>query len=104
MGYKYARISESEVKNLITRYNALRPELYNFQIHWQVISEYFQTIKADFIVNFIPGMFLNRDLYDSTGPKCVGIMAGTLLGMEWPEGEKNFCLTLADNIPDTTEN
>ena len=49
-------------------------------------------------------MFLNRDLYDSTGPKCVNIMSGSLLGMLWPESEKNFVLELARNIPDTKEN
>jgi hypothetical protein len=66
---KYQKITAEEVKTLIAQYNVLRRELYSFQIHFQVISEYFQTIKADFIVNFIPGQFLNRDLYDSTGPK-----------------------------------
>jgi hypothetical protein len=97
-------MSEADVVKELAKYNSLKRETYNFMIHWQVISEYFQTIKADFTMNFIPGMFLNRDLYDSTGPKCVNIMAGTLLGMLWPEGERNFDLDLADNIPDTVEN
>jgi len=101
---KYQKITAEEVKTLIAQYNVLRRELYSFQIHYQILAEYFQTIKADFIVNFIPGQFLNRDLYDSTGPKAVAIMSGVLLGMEWPEGERNFCLELADNIPDTKEN
>ena len=101
---KYQKITADEVKNLIAQYNVLRRELYSFQIHYQILAEYFQTIKADFIVNFIPGQFLNRDLYDSTGPKAVAIMSGVLLGMEWPEGERNFCLELADNIEDTKEN
>ena len=101
---KYQKITQEEVKTLIAQYNVLRRELYSFQIHYQILAEYFQTIKADFIVNFIPGQFLNRDLYDSTGPKAVAIMSGVLLGMEWPEGERNFCLELADNIEDTKEN
>lgn len=97
-------MTEADVKAELLRYNSLKRETYNFSLHWQVLAEYFQTIKADFTINFIPGMFLNRDLYDSTGPKCVNIMAGTLLGMLWPEGERNFDLDLATNIPDTTEN
>lgn len=100
----YFKMSATDTVKELARYNSLKRETYNFQIHWQVLAEYFQTIKADFTTNFIPGMFLNRDLYDSTGPKCVNIMAGTLLGMLWPEGERNFDLTLADNIPDTIEN
>lgn len=100
----YFQMTEADVVKELAKYNSLKRETYNFQIHWQVLAEYFQTIKADFTMNFIPGMFLNRDLYDSTGPKCVNIMAGTLLGMLWPEGERNFDLDLAKNIPDTTEN
>lgn len=97
-------IQPTEVKEILTRYNELKKEKYNWMIHFQVVAEYFMTRKADFVYNFVPGMFLNRDLFDSTGPKCVNIMAGALLGMLWPEGEKNFTLTLARNIPDTKEN
>lgn len=100
----YFQMGQVDIVKELAKYNSLKRETYNFQIHWQVLAEYFQTIKADFTMNFIPGMFLNRDLYDSTGPKCVNIMAGTLLGMLWPEGERNFDLDLAKNIPDTIEN
>jgi hypothetical protein len=91
-------------KEIVDRYLVEKKTNYNWNIHYQVIAEYFMTRKADFVVNFQPGMFLNRDLYDSTGPKCVNIMAGSLLGMLWPEGEKNFVLQLARNISDTKEN
>jgi len=101
---QYQRISPEEIRVLLATYSLKKRESYNFNIQYQVIAEYFQTIKADFTVNFIPGMFLNRDLYDSTGPKAVNIMSGCLLGMLWPENEKNFTLKLARNIPDTTEN
>lgn len=100
----YLQMTQADVVQELARYNSLKKEKYTWNIQWQIISEYFQTIKADFTMNFIPGMFLNRDLYDSTGPKCVNIMAGTLLGMLWPEGERNFDLDLPKNIPDTTEN
>ena len=103
---KAEKSPQEEAKEIIDRYtnSDAKKETYNFRIHWQVIAEYFMTRKADFVVNFQPGMFLNRDLYDSTGPKCVNIMAGALLGMLWPESEKNFVLELARNIPDTKEN
>ena len=93
-----------DIKKILARYNELRKEQYNFFIHYQILSEYFLTRKADFVVNFVPGQFLNRDLYDSTGPKAANIMSGCLLGMLWPESEKNFVLQLARNIPDTKEN
>jgi hypothetical protein len=91
-------------KEIADRYLMEKKTNYNWFIHYQVIAEYFMTRKADFVINFQPGMFLNRDLYDSTGPKCVNIMSGSLLGMLWPEGEKNFVLQLARNISDTKEN
>ena len=94
----------TSAKEITARYLQEKKENYNWNIHYQVIAEYFMTRKADFVVNFQPGMFLNRDLYDSTGPKCVNIMSGALLGMLWPEGEKNFVLQLARNITDTKEN
>ena len=94
----------ANAREILNYYNNLKKEKYNWNCHWQIIAEYFMTRKADFVINFIPGMFLNRDLYDSTGPKCINIMAGSLLGMLWPESEKNFTLQLARNIPDTKEN
>ena len=94
----------ADVKKILRRYQELKKEQYNWFIHYQVLSEYFLTRKADFTCNFVPGMFLNRDLYDSTGCKAANVMSGCLLGMLWPEGEKNFVLQLARNIPDTKEN
>ena len=91
-------------KEIVDRYQNEKKDKATWLIHWQVVAQYFLTRKADFTVNFQPGMFLNRDLYDSTGPKCINIMAGALLGMLWPEGEKNFVLQLARNITDTKEN
>ncbi len=96
--------NEKKAKTSVDRYNFLKQEKYNFNIHYQVIAEYFLTRKADFVVNFIPGAFLNRDLYDSTGPKAGNVAAGALLGMLWPEESQNFELVKARNIPDTVVN
>lgn len=94
----------ADAKKIISNYQASKLDKNPWLIHYQVIAEYFQTRKADFTVNFQPGTFLNRDLYDSTGPKMANIMAGALLGMLWPEESKNFQLVKARNIPDTIEN
>lgn len=91
-------------KNTVDRYNQNKLEKYNFNIHFQVVAEYFLTRKSDFTVNFVPGTFLNRDLYDSTGPKAGNVAAGALLGMLWPEESQNFEIVKARNIPDTIVN
>lgn len=91
-------------KDQIDAYNQAKIEKYNFNIHYQVIAEYFLTRKADFTVNFVPGTFLNRDLYDSTGPKAGNVAAGALLGMLWPEESQNVEIVKARNIPDTEIN
>lgn len=99
------RISdETKARITVDRYNQNKLEKYNFNIHFQVIAEYFLTRKADFTVNFVPGTFLNRDIYDSTGPKSGNVAAGALLGMLWPEQSQNFELVKARNIPDTKVN
>lgn len=91
-----------KAKLSVDRYRFLVLEKYNFNIHYQVIAEYFLTRKADFTINFVPGTFLNRDIFDSTGPKAANIAAGALLGMLWPEQSQNFELVKARNIEDTT--
>lgn len=96
--------NQTKAKNSVDRYNQGKQEKYNFNIHYQVVAEYFLTRKSDFTINFIPGTFLNRDLYDSTGPKAGNVAAGTLLGMLWPEESQNFELVKARNIPDTVVN
>lgn len=96
--------SQDKARADINEYNAAKQETWVWQIHYQVLAEYFLTRKADFTINFVPGMFLNRDLYDSTGPKAGNIASGALLGMLWPEESINFELVKARNIPDTKEN
>lgn len=96
--------NQQKAKITVDRYNQNKLDKYNFNIHYQVIAEMFLTRKADFTVNFVPGAFLNRDLYDSTGPKAGNIAAGALLGMLWPEESQNFELVKSRNIPDTIVN
>jgi hypothetical protein len=95
---------QEEAKQSVDRYNASKTEKYTWLQHYQILAEYFMTRKADFTVNFVSGMFLNRDLYDSTGPKAGNVSAGALLGMIWPEESKNFDICRPDNISDTKEN
>lgn len=96
--------NQTKAKTSVDRYNASRVEKYNWNIHFQVIAEYFLTRKADFTINFVPGTFLNRDLYDATGPKAGDMAAGALLGMLWPEESQNFEIVKSRNIPDTAAN
>lgn len=96
--------SQTKAKISVDRYNAEKIDKFNFNVHFQVIAEYFLTRKSDFTVNFVPGAFLNRDIYDSTGPKAANVAAGALTGMLWPEESQNFEIVKARNIPDTKAN
>lgn len=96
--------NQTKARNSVDRYRASGQEKYNWNIHYQVIAEYFLSRKADFTINFVPGTFLNRDIYDSTGPKAANVAAGALLGMLWPEQSQNFEIVKARNIPDTKVN
>lgn len=90
-------------RTTVDEYRYFKTQDAPWLIHYQVIAEYFLTRKADFTVNFVPGTFLNRDLYDSTGPKAGNVAAGALLGMLWPEESQNFELIKAEDIEDTIE-
>lgn len=94
----------ANVKKSIDRYAKGKVEKYNWLIMFQVIAEYFQQRKADFTVNFQPGTFLNRDLYDSTGVKTGNICAGALQGMIWPSESKNFRICKHRSLTDNLEN
>lgn len=91
-------------KKIIERYNIEKNEKYQWNIHYQIIAEYFMTRKADFTVNFVPGQFLNRDLYDSTGVKAGNISAGALQGMVWPAENKNFRICKHRSLSNNEEN
>ena len=92
-----------DVKQTLKRYKSFATEKSPWLIHYQVVAMYFLTRNADFTVNFTPGQFLNRDLFDSTGPKNANIMAGSLMGMLWPESSINFRLKPARFLPKTKE-
>lgn len=92
------------VQKTLRRYEQRKNQKRNWLIHWQTIAYYFATRKADFTVNFTPGQFLNRDLYDATGPKAVRIAASAFIGALWPNGASSFRLKLGKEIPDTKEN
>lgn len=90
-------------KEEVRLYQSRKKTKYQWLIHYQSVSEYFMTRKADFTINFQPGTFLNRDLFDATGSKCVSVAAGALIGMLWPEEGQNFRLKAPRNIPSTPE-
>lgn len=94
----------ADVKAIIKRYTHHKNEKRNWLIHWQSIAQYFMTRKSDFTVNFTPGQFLNRDLYDATGPKCVRIAAAAFIGALWPNGVNSFRIKIGRDVPDTKEN
>lgn len=93
-----------DIKAKLARYTAGKREKEPWNIHFQILAEYFLTRKADFTVSQTPGAFLNKDIYDSTGPKSAKVMAGAMLGMLWPEGNQNFMLEPARGISNSKEN
>lgn len=94
----------ANVKKILKRYEEGKKEKYQWLIQYQTIATYFMTRKADFTVNFVPGMFLNRDLYDSTGVKAGNICAGALQGMLWPSESKNFRICKHRSLTDNKVN
>lgn len=92
------------VKKILARYANGKKEKYMWLIHYQTVATYFLSRQADFTVNFQPGTFLNRDIYDSTGAKAGNIAAGALQGMIWPSESKNFRICKHRSLSDNLEN
>jgi hypothetical protein len=91
------------VQRKLERNKTLKKGKTNWNDHWQLVSEYVLTRKSDFTSTFQPGEFLNKDLYDSTGPKVNNTMASALIGALWPDGANSFRFQPPKDIPDNRE-
>lgn len=100
---KELKASENRIQSIIDRLDKLKQGKQQWNIHWQVIAEYFLTRKAIFTTEKQQGEFLNDELFDGVGPNSVMKSASALVGMLWPNGAKSFVLEKALDIPDTTE-
>ena len=57
---------------------------------FQYVGEYVHTKKVNFTTQTEPGSFLNKDIFDSTGPKASKKMAASLIGLLWQNGGKSI--------------
>lgn len=70
---------------------------------FQILGEYIHIRKQNFTSSQVPGDFLMREIFDSTGPKSAKTAASALVGMLWPANARKFQLTKPDTLPDTFE-
>jgi len=69
--------------------------------HYQTIGEFVMTRKQQFTTTITPGEFLNRELFDSTGPSANMSSSSILLGMLWPNGAESFRFVAPKGVDNT---
>ena len=70
---------------------------------WDLTGEYIHTRKQDFNNDIMPGEFLNRNLFDSTGPKAAKIAASSFRAMMWPDSGQKIKMRPPRSLDETLE-
>lgn len=76
----------------IRRLESMKPARKFWEDHWQAVTEFVLTRRADFTDKEEPGAFLNEDVMDDTAVHAAEKAASSLLGMMWPNGSDSFML------------
>jgi hypothetical protein len=58
--------------------------------HLQIIGEFIHMRRQDFTQSQDAGAFLNREIFDSAGPRAAKIATSSILSMLWPNTSKRF--------------
>ncbi len=87
------------VDDTLQRHKDLLTKKQRWLSLWQLVGEFVHSIKQSFTVNLMPGDFLNRDLFDSTGRKSNRKASAALLGMLWHNGGKTIRLQPPSSLP-----
>jgi len=82
------KLPKNEVDRIMRRHRQLIAKKRFWLDHYQIIGEFIHTRKQEFTSEQEPGEFLNRELFDSLGPKSAKIAASAFVSMLWPKGTK----------------
>jgi len=84
------------IKTIHDEYEAGLTEKAPWNIHWQTVAEYLYQRKQFFTREFMPGDFLDGEIFNSDGPKALERMAAGLLGYTWTKKGKTPILEVSD--------
>ena len=88
------------VAKILSRYNNVRSRFSIWHTHWQLISEWIFTRKANFTGTVGEGEFLDREMFNMSGPMCLNLASSAFIGLVWPGGADSFEILPDDAIAD----
>jgi len=97
-------ISKAEISSILKRKVELESRKEPWLDQYQLLGEFIHQRKQKFNEDFTQGEFLNRELFDSKGPKSAKISASSILGNLWPQSVKKFRINRSRKVSDNDEN
>ncbi|CAB4137013.1 Head-to-tail connector protein, podovirus-type [uncultured Caudovirales phage] len=91
------------VTRVLRRRDQLRSRFTPWHTHWQRIAEWIFTRKASFTMTVSEGEFLDRDMFDMTGPMALDVSSSAFIGMLWPNAAESFDIVPGDDLKDDPE-
>lgn len=90
--------NKESAESYLKKYKRLKEKKQAWLELFQFVGEFIDTKKVDFTSKSQHGSFLNKDLYDSTGPKANKKMAASLIGLMWQNGGKSIQLIPPESL------
>lgn len=91
------------VVRVLKRRDNLQGRFTVWHSHWQLIAEWLFTRKATFTTTLNEAEFLDRDMYDMTGPKAMDVASSAFIGMLWPSAAESFDIVPGEGLEDDME-
>jgi len=82
------KLGDPEVERIMRRFDSLKSKKRPWLENYQLLGEFIHSRKQEFTSAHEAGEFLNRELFDSTGPKSAKTAASSLVSHLWPQGTK----------------
>lgn len=91
------------IPKVMKRHDNTRARFTVWHTHWQLIAEWLFTRKASFTGTVNEAEFLDREMFNMTGPLAMNLAASAFLGLVWPGGADSFDIYPADDLADDIE-
>lgn len=91
------------VARVLKRRDNLQARFSIWHTHWQLIAEWLFTRKASFTTVLTEAEFLDRDMFDMTGPMSMDVASSAFIGMLWPSASESFDIVPGDGLEDDLE-
>lgn len=86
------------VSRVLKRKSKVEADFTVWRSHWQTIAEWLFNRKATFFRTLAPAQFLDREIFDQTGPLSLDISSSAFIGMLWPNAVESFDIMPGEDV------